>query len=146
MSANGELAGRLFPSKFSDDSRHHIKYMLIAGRRADMDQDQLLTKATLSKNWDDIEYRTFDFITDNLKTYYAQEYAIPNSDSDEQRAQLEDYVELANPFYQSITNKDWKSFVASSDLRRTHMITQNMKAINEMLKPNETFEEFKKRY
>lgn len=141
---NSQEAATLFPSKFSHDSFAHISYMIVAGKRAGTTLAQEIERAKQAK---EVGYaiRSFDFITDNLNNFRASEHIFPNSDTSQEHWNNGYYHKFANPFYKSVTNKDWKKFVVSPSLIRSHMIGQNIVALDEMMSTNEKYQEFIKR-
>ncbi|MCP4752098.1 MAG: DUF4263 domain-containing protein, partial [Proteobacteria bacterium] len=128
---NSHSVDRLFPSKFSHDSIAHIKYMLIVGKRSDINPQQELERIKIAQEIG-YEIRSFDFITDNLKAYKAMDHIIPDSDTIEKCWADGLYHKFANPFFRSVSNKDWQSFASSPSLSRSHMIGQNIEALNKI--------------
>jgi len=122
---NSQQVGRLFPSKFSHESNAHIKFMLIAGKREKISHEQ---QAERIKQADEVGYdiRSFDYFTDNLRSYLASDFIIPNSDVNQDYWDEGLFHDFANPFYESLSNKAWKKISASPELIRTHMIGQNI--------------------
>lgn len=137
-------AGELFPSKFSSEGDGHINYMLIIGKRSELDFDKELEryKQGLEVGY---EIRTFDYITDNLKSYRAYDFIHPNSDVNSKYWEEGLFYEFANPFFKSIDNKEWQKLVRNPDLVRTHMIGQNIKIFNDVMKANEKYNNFTSR-
>ncbi len=135
---------RLFPSKFSHESAAHIKFLVIAGRRDGTSDKQELEKFKVSADRQ-YDIRSFDFITDNLRSFRARDHCIPNSDSDQADWAAGYFHQFANPFNMAVSNLEWKAFASSPNLIRSHMIGRNIRALNSLMKQNPLFDEFSKR-
>ncbi len=140
---NSQDAGSIFPSKFSHETNTHIKYMLIAGRRSNISHEQQAERVKVA-NEVGYDIRSFDFITDNLKSYFAKDFIIPSSDINQEYWDEGFFHKFANPFYESISNKVWKKISSSPELIRAHMIGKNVKLLTANMTTNARYEVFKK--
>lgn len=115
---NSSEVEKTFPSWESN-----FRYMIIMGRRTD--DAKLLQQRNFLSESNGVNIRSFDYLTDLFDR--ANFKQLINPTDHEMLMTEEQNNEFSNPFYEALSDKNWRDFIEDPTLKTWHIISNNIK-------------------
>lgn len=122
-------SGRLFPAACKYTYKpEYASYMVIIGRRSNS-KEWLDRRNRLSREYG-VEIRSFDYLTDRLKNRH---FDLITNFGTAQCDRMPRYIanRLANPFYEAMTEKQWRVLVREHGYDDCHFVEHNANVLIE---------------
>lgn len=144
LAANVTQTRKLFPSKMLHVfNKARFKFTIYISRRTELAASDHLRLQQESAH--DITIRSFDRLTEwaEMRPYLERSCL---SSAEEDRLSQDDQIELANPFYEAMTGKEWKQLVSRPEFHTAHMYANNATLLLKARRYNEYARRFCAKY